>query len=351
MTDEPTDNHEQDRPALGHLSAVTAVPQLANDRLQSWAEQAQHWLVGRPRIAAIVVLIRDVIVAQGQTRASLASAGAAFWLVIALFPAVTAAVSIFGLVVDPAQVKEAFDDVGSNSAGSLGAAISQQITILTEAPAASLSLGLVISLLFSLWSVSTGTYALMRAIRLSYGLGPQGYIVARFRGLIAGTVAVVMIGLVAFASSTVASVNSQLSGLAQWAFTLLVYFPVTGVVITGSIMMLCRYSIATKTNLRNLLPGSVCATVSLILMVTVVSKIVTSFGGDSAVYGVAAGAVTSLIAVYTGIYVIVLGAIVNAHWPHRLASGRIGVLFQSPVQSTGQVAQGDKLDQEGSTVS
>lgn len=129
----------------------------ANDIWRRW----EHWLVERPRVAAVVKLIRDVIRTQGETRASLASAGAAFWLTIALFPAVTAAISIFGLVVDQQELNDAFNDLGNERQGSLGAAVSKQVAALTEAPASSLSAGLIISLIFSLWSVSNGSYNLM----------------------------------------------------------------------------------------------------------------------------------------------------------------------------------------------
>ena len=198
----------------------------------------EAWLAARPRIAALVQLVRDVIYHQGDTRASLAAAGAAFWLVIALFPAVTAAVSIFGLIVDPQDVTDAFDDLGSKREGSLSAAISKQVAALTAEPATSLSVGLVISLLFSLWSVSNGSYNLMRAIRLSYGIEPQTYVRARYRGLIAGLISVIALGLIAFGSSAINSVNNQLSGLYQVLFTFLVFFPVTLVVVAGFICVL-----------------------------------------------------------------------------------------------------------------
>ena len=257
----------------------------------------------------------------------MASAGAAFWLTIALFPAVTAAISIFGLVVDQQELNDAFNDLGNERQGSLGAAVSKQVAALTEAPASSLSAGLIISLIFSLWSVSNGSYNLMRAIRLSYGLLPQGYVVARFRGLVAGTVAVFMLGFVAFGSSAANSVNNSLSGWRQLAFTTFVFLPVTTVVLTTLLSLLFRYSVATRTGVRGLLPGALIATFSLVLLATGLGLLLSTFGGDSAVYGVAAGAVSGLIAVYTAIYIIVLAAIVNAHWPTDLTTGLFWSFF------------------------
>lgn len=309
-------------------SAVLARREAWMLRLRSATTRWEQWLVHRPRTSAMVGLVRDVIRAQGETRASLASAGAAFWLIIALFPAVTAAVSIFGLIVDQEDVNEAFNDLGNERQGSIGAAVSKQVAALTAAPASSLSLGLLISLLFSLWSVSNGSYNLMRAIRLSYGLVPQGYVIARLRGLIAGTAAVLMLGLIAFGSSAANSINNQLSGFSQVLFTTFVFLPITTVVVTTLICLLFRYSVAERTGVRRLLPGTLLGTFALVVLATGLGWLLSSFGGDSAVYGVAAGAVTGLIAVYTAIYIIVLGAIVNAHWPAELTSGPFWGLFR-----------------------
>lgn len=309
-------------------AALRSGRQAVTARVTTALKRWEQWLVHRPRVAAVVSLVRDVIRAQGETRASLASAGAAFWLIIALFPAVTAAVSIFGLVVDQEDVTEAFNDLGNERQGSIGAAVSKQVAALTAAPASSLSLGLLISLLFSLWSVSNGSYNLMRAIRLSYGLLPQGYIVARYRGLIAGTAAVLMLGFIAFGSSAANSVNNRLSGFDQVLFTTLVFLPITTVFVTALICVLFRYSVAARTGVRRLLPGALLATIALVVLATALGWILSSFGGDSAVYGVAAGAVTGLIAVYTAIYIIVLGAIVNAHWPVELTEGTFWRIFR-----------------------
>jgi hypothetical protein len=47
------------------------------------------------------------------------------------------------------------------------------------------------------------------------------------------------------------------------------------------------------------------------------------FGNDAAVYGVAAGAVSGLIGVYTAIYIVELGAIINAQWPSELRAANL----------------------------
>lgn len=50
------------------------------------------WLRNQPRLSALAAAVAGVIIKQSVYRLSLSAAGAAFWLVIAIFPAVFAAV-------------------------------------------------------------------------------------------------------------------------------------------------------------------------------------------------------------------------------------------------------------------
>ena len=64
-------------------------------------------------------------------------------------------------------------------------------------------------------------------------------------------------------------------------------------------------------------------TIALVLLVTLLSWVLGQFGNDAAVYGVAAGAVSGLIGVYTAIYIVELGAIINAQWPSELRAANL----------------------------
>ena len=309
------------------MARLPAAVAARSERATAHAKQAygrfEAWLEPRPRTAALVELVRNVIKSQGETRASLAAAGAAFWLVIALFPTITAVVTIFGLVVDQQDVTNALDDLGSQRQGSIGAAVSRQIAALSASPTGSLSLGLIVSLAFSLWAVSNGTYNLLRAIRLSYGLGPQAYVNARFRGVIAGLASVIAIGLIALVSSAIGGIDDGFPGWAKALVTVFVYLPLTMNVVGGLIALLYRYAVSARTGFYALLPGAASATIALVLLVTLLSWVLGQFGNDAAVYGVAAGAVSGLIGVYTAIYIVELGAIINAQWPSELRAANL----------------------------
>ncbi|MEI6622413.1 MAG: YihY/virulence factor BrkB family protein [Actinomycetes bacterium] len=306
---ESTDN------ALG--SAITSARGEAVGRFRSLSAAVQGWLGAHERLSAIVVLIREVVWVQGQNRTSLAAAGAAFWLIIALFPAVITVVSLFGLIVSPEEIAKAVSDLGDKGQGSLATLFSKQAQQLSNSPVTSLSISLIVSLLVTLWSVSNGSYNLVRAIRLSFGASAQTYLKARSMGYLGGIVGVISLGVLALVSSAMTSFDDELSGFWQFVVDYCITVPVMAAAMVGMLTGLYRFALGHWTADHPLLPGAVLATAALFGLAWLFTSVVSTFGSTSAVYGVAAGSVSALLTVYVAIYVVLLGAIVNAQWPTR----------------------------------
>lgn len=283
-------------------------------RMVDAEHRAMTWLAARPRASLVVQLVRDVVRVQGQTRTSLAAAGAALWLVIALFPAVTAVVSIFGLVVGPDDVAKAISNITDKGQGSLSEAVTKQLEQVSSSATSSLSIGLALSVLVSLWSVSNGSYNLIRAIRQSFGLPPQPYLAARFLGFVGGVLGVLGMGVAAFAASASAVVNESVSGVMHVLATG-VSAVATLAIMAALLVALYRFALRSAAKSRTLIPGAVLATAALGLLGAGLTLTVTNLGSAVSVYGVAAGAVGALISVYFAAYIVLLGAIVNAQWP------------------------------------
>lgn len=280
----------------------------------AWSARVQAYLLPRERLQLLVGLARDVVRTQGQTRTSLAAAGAALWLVIALFPAVTAVVSIFGLVVGQQEIAQAVGDISDKGQGTLSEAVGRQLQQVSTSGTSSLSIGLAVSVVVSLWGVSNGAYNLVRAIRLSYGLPVQRYLAARGLGLVGGTLGVIGMGVTAFVASALALLNELLSG--GWQVLATVGSVLVTLLITVAVLVaLYRFALLSAAKGRTLVPGAVMATVALTVLGTGLTFAVTNLGSAASVYGVAAGAVSALVSVYFAAYIVLLGAIVNAHWP------------------------------------
>jgi membrane protein len=269
-----------------------------------------------PRFSPVIDVGVRIANAQSRQRLSLAAAGVAFWLVIAIFPATLAVITIFGLVVDPEDIADAVQRITDRAPGSLGAVLAQQAEAAAGADARNLSIGLLISLGFTLWSVSDGAYGMARAIREAYDVAPESYLAARFRAFIGAIVAVLTFGVLLLAG---AAALAWLGGVAGWqrVLALAIGIPLLLVLQTAIFTGQFRYALARPTPLRQLLPGAAIGAVSIALLLLGLA-IYASFAPDyQAIYGALAGIILAMLAVYFGSYALLLSAVFNAQWTVR----------------------------------
>ena len=98
----------------------------------------------------------------------LIAAGATFYILLALFPAIGVFVSLYGIVADPSTISGhiAFIDQFLPPAGT--EILESQLKRLAAQDTASLSVGFITGLLFSLWSANDGIKALFEAMNVAY---------------------------------------------------------------------------------------------------------------------------------------------------------------------------------------
>src|SRR5690242_5876037 len=91
----------------------------------------------------------------------LIAAGVAFYAMLAMFPAMIALVSVYALVADPDQVSAQLAPMVSTLPGGAGDLVVDQLRKATQLGHGGLTLGLLLSVVGVLWSVSTGIKALI----------------------------------------------------------------------------------------------------------------------------------------------------------------------------------------------
>lgn len=246
--------------------------------------------------------------AQSAEAVGLAASGAAFWLVLAVFPAAIAAISVYGLVVSPKEVADNLAGLASHGPQSLGSGLSQQLQRVAATDRLGLTAGLVVSVALALWSASAGVYNLERAIRTAYGLRPGEYVRARGRALVGAIVVILGIGAIALLSTTVAVVVDRLPVLV----VVILGIPLLVVVVAAVNALLYRYAVGSKVRMRRVLPGSVAASIGLGVVIAGFGVYLHSSARYTAVYGALAGTVIGMIGTYLGVYVLLLGAVLNA---------------------------------------
>jgi membrane protein len=96
------------------------------------------------------------------------AAAVTFYSLLALFPAIAALVSIYGLFADPNSITNQFDALSGILPGGGMIVIRDQLTRLASKGSGSLTVGFVIGLVVSLWSANGGMKAMFDALNAVY---------------------------------------------------------------------------------------------------------------------------------------------------------------------------------------
>ncbi len=130
-----------------------------------------------------------------------------YYAFLALFPAAIAAVSIYGLVLDPADLTAQIESIAEALPEETATFISTQLESIVESSDSGLGVAAVLSILAALWSASAGTRALIVGIDIAYET-PENRPFVVLRGL----ALIITIGLIGFVA-TAASAVTFLPGL------------------------------------------------------------------------------------------------------------------------------------------
>jgi membrane protein len=113
---------------------------------------------------------------------TLIAAGVAFYSMLAIFPALIAVVTIYGLVAEPTDVQRQVDSFAESMPPGAGDLLTAQLDQIVRTSERSLSIALAISLAAALWSASAGIQSLIKGLNIIYDeQETRGFI--RLRGL------------------------------------------------------------------------------------------------------------------------------------------------------------------------
>src|SRR5688500_11868771 len=98
---------------------------------------------------------------------SIIAAGLALYALLAVFPALAAAVSIYGLFASPTDIAEHLQQVAATLPEDGRNILQRQVEDLSQRQEA-LSVGVVVGILLALWSARKGMVALITATNVAY---------------------------------------------------------------------------------------------------------------------------------------------------------------------------------------
>ncbi|CAO3439472.1 YihY/virulence factor BrkB family protein [Azospirillum endophyticum] len=260
---------------------------------------------------------------QSKDNVSMLAAGVSYYALLAIFPAIAALVSIYGLVADPATIETQLNQLGSLLPPEALSIVSDQARKVATTPSQGLGFGLIFGLLLTLWSASRGTNSLVTALNIAYGeKETRGFITlaALSMGLtVAGLLFVILaMALIVAVPAAIKIIGLQdtpigwIANLARW--------PILAVTIMLALAVFYRYAPNRREpQWRWVTWGSAVATVVWLLGSLGFSVYVSNFGSYNETYGSVGAVVVLLLWFNLTSYVVLLGAELNAEIEHQTA--------------------------------
>ena len=239
----------------------------------------------------------------------------AFFGFLSLFPAIIAAVLAYGLFADPTQIRDQAESVAMALPSAARDLLLQQIETLTATPQQSLGIGLIISLAAALWSASGGVGHLMSAVNSAYDEEETRGFVRRKALALLLTLGAIVFSLVTIGLIAVAPVvldANDVSLLTRLGLEAARWLLLLGAV---TVALAVVYRIAPDRDAPKLSwvsVGALVATVVWLVVSLAFSLYVDNFGSYGETYGSLAAVVVLLLWLWITVYVILLGAEINA---------------------------------------
>lgn len=250
-----------------------------------------------------------------SSEASLGCAGVAFFGFLSLFPAIAAAVIVFGLLLDEAMVGDLLALAAPLIPDSAEAILGERLDYLAAQPRQGLGIGLALTLGFAFWAGSRGvnalTYALTRAYRSD---AERGFLAGLAVSIIltAGGFAVMALALVGVAILPAAA-NLLAIPLLDDTVLLGLRWPLLGAVVLAAVMALYHIAPYRPGNrVERLLPGALVASLLWLAASWLFSYYVANFGSYDATFGSLAAVVVLLLWFYYSAQIFLLGAMFNS---------------------------------------
>lgn len=245
----------------------------------------------------------------------LVAAGVAFFGFLSIFPGLTAAVALFGIVADPAVLVEQTEWMMSALPDAARTLLMDQMIKLASASGDALGIAAIVGLALAVWSASKGMGNLIRGLNFIYEeRESRGLIRLKVETMVL-TLGLIL-GLIASAL-VVAAIPAALIlvGAPGWVMSiaLLLRWPILFAIGVGGIALLYRFAPSRRqAKWRWLTPGAVLACSLWLLGTLGFSFYVTNFSTYNETFGTLAGVIILLTWLWLSAYVVLLGAQVDA---------------------------------------
>jgi membrane protein len=258
----------------------------------------------------------------GNDRLLAVAAGVVFYSLLAIFPAVTAFVSSYGLFADAATVGRHLAFAAALMPEGAFGIVEEQINRIASQGGGGLSAGFVAGLLLAIWSANAGMKAIMDALNVIYDEDEKRSFIRLNLSSLALTVGALAVLLVAIASVVIFPLALNWIGLgnaAEWAVAILRWPALLLLVVLG-LAVLYRFGPSRReARWQWLSVGAVLATLLWLVGSALFSWYLSNFADYNATYGSLGAGIGLMMWLWLSVIAILLGAELNSEIEHQTA--------------------------------
>ncbi|MBP0446936.1 YihY/virulence factor BrkB family protein [Roseomonas sp. SSH11] len=260
-------------------------------------------------------ILRRTAQQASEDRILTEAAGITFFALLALFPALSALVSLYGLFADPAQIREHLAALGGVIPGGGMEIIEEQVQRVASQGQASLGFGLAAGLAVSLWSANAATKAAFDTLNIVYEEKEQRSFLKRTAITLAFTVGAIIFALLAMGAVVVLPIALGFLGLGETMETLLHWLRWPLLLVAVAILFACLFRYGPSRDhakWRWVSWGGAFAAVAWLLGSAAFSFYVANFGSYNETYGSLGAVIGFMTWIWISSAVVLTGAELDA---------------------------------------
>jgi membrane protein len=252
--------------------------------------------------------------AMSEDRLLAVAAGIVFYGLLALFPAITAFVSFYGLFAKASTINDHLSLVAGVMPAGAYEIIREQVGRILAKGDSTLGFAFIFGTLFALWSANAGMKAMMDALNVIYGV-PETRSFFRLNAVsLALTLGAIAMLLLAVGAVVVFPLLMSSFGIDGWSESLtpLLRWPALLLGLMLGLAVLYRFGPSPHgAKWRWITPGSVFAALSWLLGSALLSWYLANFANYDATYGSLGAAMGMMMWMWMSSIVVLLGAQLN----------------------------------------
>ena len=252
------------------------------------------------------------------------AAGVAFYIILAIFPALAALVAVYGLFADPGSIQAVVNSLSAALPAAVVDVIEGQLHALASQPPVSLGATFVASLALSLWSANSGMKAIFDALNIVYHETEKRTFLKLNSESLAFTVTALVSGIIGLALIAVLPpaldyLGGRLGAGAALALPLkIARWPVLLTAVALAVAVLYRYGPSREQpQWRWVTWGSAVASVMWLAASMLFSWYAGHFASYNKTYGSLAAPIIFMTWVWISVMAVLLGAELDAEMEHQ----------------------------------